>query len=133
MAEADVLQLIREYLAALEAGATGAALSRFFTADVVQKELPNRLLPKGAERSLPDLLEAAERGRKAVSEQKFEILSAVVSGDRAAVEILWTGTIAVPLATLPAGSRMRAHLAAFFELRDGKIAAQRNYDCFEPW
>jgi ketosteroid isomerase-like protein len=28
---------------------------------------------------------------------------------------------------------MRAHFAVFIELRDGKIAEQRNYDCFEPF
>jgi hypothetical protein len=33
----------------------------------------------------------------------------------------------------PAGSVMRARFAQFFELRDGKIAKQRNYDCFYPW
>ena len=33
----------------------------------------------------------------------------------------------------PAGSVMRARFAQFFEFRDGKIVAQRNYDCFYPW
>jgi ketosteroid isomerase-like protein len=28
---------------------------------------------------------------------------------------------------------MRAHIAAFLEFRDGKIVAQRNYDCYEPF
>ena len=30
------------------------------------------------------------------------------------------------------GDELAAH-AVFFELRDGRIAAQRNYDCFDPW
>jgi ketosteroid isomerase-like protein len=28
---------------------------------------------------------------------------------------------------------MRAHIAAFLEFRDGRIVAQRNYDCYEPF
>jgi len=28
---------------------------------------------------------------------------------------------------------MRAHSAMFFEFRDGKIASQKNYDCFKAW
>lgn len=28
---------------------------------------------------------------------------------------------------------MRASLAMFITLRDGRIASQRNYDCFEPF
>ncbi len=50
-----------------------------------------------------------------------------------ALEVLWTGTLAVALGTLPVGGQMRAHFAMFLEFRDGKIVAQRNYDCFEPW
>jgi ketosteroid isomerase-like protein len=50
-----------------------------------------------------------------------------------AIEVQWTGTLAVALGTLPAGGEMRARFAMFLELRDGKIARQRNYDCFEPW
>jgi ketosteroid isomerase-like protein len=26
---------------------------------------------------------------------------------------------------------LRAHIAAFLDFRDGKIIAQRNYDCYE--
>jgi len=26
---------------------------------------------------------------------------------------------------------LRAHIAAFLEFRDGRIIAQRNYDCYE--
>lgn len=41
--------------------------------------------------------------------------------------------LAVPLGTLKGGSEMRAHFATLLEFRDGKIVAQRNYDCFDPW
>jgi ketosteroid isomerase-like protein len=49
------------------------------------------------------------------------------------VEVLWTGILAVPFGALTSGSEMKAHLAMFFEFRDGRIALQRNYDCFEAW
>jgi len=34
---------------------------------------------------------------------------------------------------LPAGQTMTARFAMFFEMRDGKIARDHTYDCFEPW
>ena len=42
----------RRYLDAIEAGATGEELGRFFDPDVVQEEFANRLLPQGARRDL---------------------------------------------------------------------------------
>jgi len=38
-----------------------------------------------------------------------------------------------PFDSLPAGGTMRAHVAIFLEFRNGKIVAQRHYDCYEPW
>ena len=55
------------------------------------------------------------------------------TGNRVGLEVIWTGTRAVPVATLPAGAQMRARFAVFLEFRDGRIVAQRNYDCFDPW
>ena len=79
------------------------------------------------------MAEAFEKGRKLFSGQTYEIKSYVVDGDRVAIEVLWTGTLSVPSASLAAGSEMRAYSAMFFEFRDDKIVSQRNYDCFEPW
>ena len=110
-----------------------AALAEFFAPDVLQEEFPNRLVPTGARRDLDGLLEAAERGKQVVSAQRFEVRNAVAAGDRVALEVRWTGTLAVAIGTLPAGGTMRAHFAVFLDFRDGKIAAQRNYDCFDPW
>jgi ketosteroid isomerase-like protein len=132
---ADDLALARAraYLAAIEGGATGDALAAFFTDDAIQEEFPSRLVPAGARRDRAGLLEAAERGRKVLRAQRFEILHAVASGEEVALEVAWTGTLAVPVGTLPAGGEMRARFAVFLELRDGKIARQRNYDCFDPF
>lgn len=55
------------------------------------------------------------------------------ASDFVALEVLWTGTLAVAFGTIPESGQMRAHFAMFLEFRDGKIVAQRNYDCFEPW
>jgi ketosteroid isomerase-like protein len=65
--------------------------------------------------------------------QTFEILGSVAQGDTVVLETLWTGTLAIPVGSLPAGGRMKARFAVFFEMRDGKIARQRNYDCFDPF
>jgi ketosteroid isomerase-like protein len=131
--EAANLQAARRYLSAVESGATGDALAAFFTDDVVQEEFPNRLVPTGARRDLRALLEGAERGQTVLTAQRYEIRNAIASGDHVALEVLWTGTLAIPIGSVPAGGEMRAHFGVFLEFRDGRIAAQRNYDCFDPF
>lgn len=128
-----LLPLARQYLAAIEAGATGDALAAFFTPDVIQEEFPNRLVPAGACRALPDILAGAERGQKVLSAQRYEILNTLAGEDQIALEVQWTGTLAVPLGSLPAGGQMRARFAVFLHYRGDRIARQHNYDCFDPW
>jgi ketosteroid isomerase-like protein len=127
------LETARHYLAAVSSGATGDALAQFFTPDVTQEEFPNRVSPDGKRRKLAAILEGAERGQKVLSAQRFEIRSAIATADRVILEVLWVGTLAIPFGTIPIGGEMRAHCAMILEFREGKIAAQRNYDCFEPW
>jgi ketosteroid isomerase-like protein len=132
-AESSNLATIRSYLAALESGAVGNELARFFTEDALQVELPNRLNPNGAQSDLPTMLERAARGQHLLQRQTYAVRSEIADGSRVAVEAYWSGALAVPLGSLPAGAVMTAHFAMFFELRDGRIASQRNYDCFETW
>ena len=131
--ETDNLALVRRYLAAVASGTTGDTLAAFYAPEVVQEEFPNRLMANGARRDLPAILDAAVRGQAVMSAQTFELLNAVAEGDQVAAEIQWTGTLAIPFGALPAGGQMRARFAQFFELRAGRIVAQRNYDCFDPW
>lgn len=126
-------EIAREYLQAIEAGATGEKLARFFDPEVVLEEFPNRLSPQGRRSGLAQALEAAERGQKVLAGQSYEIHNAIENGERLALEVTWIGTLKIPVQNLPTGSQMRARFAVFFEFRNGKILAQRNYDCFDPW
>ena len=128
----DYLNTVRRYLLAVENG-TFADIQDLFTPDVVIEQLPNRIYPQGLRATLPQMAQAFEKGRKLLSSQTYEIKNALAQDNLVAAEVLWTGTLAISFGNLAAGSQMRAHSAMFFEFRDGKIASQRNYDCFEPW
>jgi ketosteroid isomerase-like protein len=130
--QTDNLEIVRSYFLAMQR--SPGSVAEFYHPDVVQEEFPNRFLPNGARRGLKELGEAAARGRKVMASQEFEVLSMLADGDTVVVESEWTGTLAVPLGNeTPAGTLMRARFAQFFQLQDGKIVAQRNYDCFYPW
>jgi ketosteroid isomerase-like protein len=133
MTATDNLAIARRYLEALETGAEGGTLAEFFTSDVVQEEFPNRLSPIGQHRDLNALLAAARKGKQVVRAQRFDILNSIVDGDNVALEVHWSGLLAVSVDSLPADSELRAHISIFLEFRDGKICRQHNYDCFDPW
>jgi ketosteroid isomerase-like protein len=133
MTTTDNLAIARRYLEAVENGADGSALADFFTKDVVQEEFPNRLQPIGCHRDLTAILGDAKKGKRTLRAQKFDVLNSIVDGDNVALEVLWSGYLAVPVDSLPADSEMRAHISLWLEFRDGKIARQHNYDCFDPW
>ena len=121
------------YIRALESGATGDDVARFFSPDATVTEFPNRFTPNGATRNLENVRAAAERGRKVMQRQRYDIVSMTAEGERVAIELDWTGTLSTPVGSLPAGGEMRAHVAVVLEFRDGKIVAQRHYDCYEPF
>lgn len=127
------LETAKRYLAFLEQRDSDSSVADFFAPDVVQVEFPNRLTAKTATRDLAAMLEGYERGKALMAQQLYDIVNAVASSETVVLEVRWTGTLAVAMGTLAAGDQMRAHFAVFLDFRDGKIAAQRNYDCFEPW
>ena len=125
-------EIARAYIQAIESGAMGEALARFFTADVVIHEMPNRIAPQGSVSDLAGALHGAE-GKQIFSRQTYTITSLLAEGNRVALELDWLGITAITLQNLPPGREMRDHAAIFLEFRDGRIARQRHYDCFEPW
>jgi ketosteroid isomerase-like protein len=125
------LQRTKAYLRSFETR-DGSNLT-YYAPDVVQRELPNRLVPSGATRDLAALREGVEKGKLTVAEERYELINAVETGDEVACEVMWTARLNVAIGALAAGEQMRAHLAMFISWRDGKIISQRNYDCFEPF
>jgi ketosteroid isomerase-like protein len=121
----DPLDVARRMIAAIEAG-DRRALETMYADDAVQHELPNALVPKGIQRDKPAILEAFDRGAALMATQCFEITNAVTQGRHAAVEADFVGET-------KSGKTFRARFAMFFEVVDGKIVSQRNYDCFDPF
>ena len=131
-AEAN-LALVRRFLDAMENAADPETVEAFFTHDAIAVEYPNRITNTTARRDLTAMRLAGERGRQVCPTQHYELHSAIAIGNLVAVELTWTATISVALGKTPAGGQIRAHFGAFYEIRDGKIAAIRNYDCFDPF
>lgn len=129
---AENLAAARQYIKAIESGARGEEIAPFFATEAVVEIFPSRFFPNGSRDDLAGIRNAADRGNKAMTRQKYEIKNELSSGDTVALEIVWTGTLAVPFESKPAGAQMRAHFAAFLQFKDGKIVAQRNYDCYDP-
>jgi ketosteroid isomerase-like protein len=127
------LSLVGRYFRALERGADEAELAAFFSSNIRQREFPNRLVDQGAERDLSLLLEGNRKGRQVVQEQRYEIRSAIASGERVAIELTWTAKLKVPLAATAAGETLTANCGVFFRIQDGRIVEQHNYDCFDAF
>ena len=132
MNDSPNLEKVRRYLKAIEDGGF-AAIRELFTSDASVVQFPNRIYPQGLTASVSQMAEAFEKGRKLLASQSYKIKNELANGDSVAVEVLWTGKLAVSFGSMAAGSEMRAHSAMFFEFKGNKIVSQKNYDCFVPW
>jgi ketosteroid isomerase-like protein len=127
--------LAQEYLRAVESMGPIENVARFYSPDIEFHEYPNRIAPHGRVRRRADLQAADGKGQKLLRSQRYEVRRVVENGDEVAVELEWTGVLAVPVAAmnLAAGHEMKPFVAMFLTFRDGKIVSQRNYDCYPPF
>lgn len=132
MPEDTNLDKARRYLQAIEKGNAAYVLS-LLSPEAYIDQLPNKIYPQGSRARVFQIPEAFEKGRQIFAHQTYQILNDVTNGNTVVLEVVWTGKLAIAFGTLSAGAEMRANSAMFIEFRDGKIVAQRNYDCFEPW
>ena len=107
-------------------------VARWLHLEVEVTEHPNRISPAGKRYDHAEVRAAGERGKALLASERYEVRSMIVDGDRAAVQIEWSGTLAVAAGPLPAGHVMRAQICSIIELRDGKVWRQEQYDCFLP-
>jgi ketosteroid isomerase-like protein len=122
-------EIVIAYIRAIEAHAP-EEVERYMHPDYENLEHPNKLVPAGRRYDLAAIRAAGERGRAVMASERYEVRSVIADGDRAAVQIAWSGTLAVPVGPLPPGHVMRAEICSIIELKDGKIWRQEQYDCF---
>lgn len=129
----DLEALTADFLDTLQNRVTPEEILRFYHPATEQVEYPNAITKTTAIRNLQDLKDASERGKKVLQKEEYEVLKSYTIGNTVIIEALWTGTLAIPLGSIPVGGKMTAHFAQFYEFQDGKIIRQRNYDCFDPF
>ena len=112
----------RQYLQAVASMGPPENVSAFYTPDVVIQEFPNRIAPNGRVRRAADCRAAYEQGRKILQSQRYDVQRIVEAGDEVAVELEWTGVLAVPVMNLPAGSESLAMKPHYQFKIDGSTA-----------
>jgi ketosteroid isomerase-like protein len=124
--------LLRSLYAAISAGATGEALTRFWHPDAEQIEYPSLMRPHGHRRSLAEIAAGAELGAQVIRDQRYDVHTMIEQGDQVAVQLTWTATVAAELGAVSAGTSLTAHVGLFYVFRDGLVLRQSSYDCYEP-
>ena len=90
-------------------------------------------MPNGVLCRLAAILDGACRGQQVTSSQCYELLNAYAAGSTVVLEVQWTGVLAIPVGRSQLAVRCAPVLLNFSSSENGKIVAQRNYDCFDPW
>jgi ketosteroid isomerase-like protein len=125
-------RLIRDLLQTITDNEPAEVLSAYWHPEGEQVELPSLMRPDGHTRKLAEMLEAYRAGAGFLLWQQYDIDNVVDDGEQVAVQLRWTATTAVDAGALPAGTELVAHVAIFYQFRDGKILRQSSYDCYEP-
>ena len=123
----------RAYIEALNQNSSGQELARFFHEQVVQEEFPSRLVPGGQSHDRASLLERSGRAGELLLWHRYELRSVMAAGNDVALELEWRGVMKKSFGPLREGQELRAAVAVFLELEDGRIRRQRNYDCYYPF
>lgn len=95
-------------------------------------EHSNLMSPAGSERDRATTLAGVPQGRMLLTAQRFEVYEHVVQGSRVITRALWEGQLAMGAGMFGIGTWLRADIAMFFDLRDGRILRQENFDCYRP-
>ena len=131
--EAANLATARRYIALVEGFAQPEAFADVVHPQIQHQEFPNALMKHGSQRDYATLVAGPQQGRKILRDNHYAITNSFAAGAWVTLEIVWTGTLAVALGTLAPGDELRAYIATILQFHDGKIIAQRQYDCYEPF
>lgn len=131
--EHDIKAITLQFIHTLQNRTSADELLPFYHPDIEQIEFPNAITPTTAIRNLNDLKAASERGQKILKKEEYEVTKSYVLENTVIIEVIWTGTLAISIGSIPVGGQMKANFAQFYDFKDGLIIRQRNYDCFQPF
>jgi len=128
-----MIATVERYLALVaDIDADPAAFEDLVHPDARFVERPCLVSPLGQERDRASALAGLARGRELLSAQRIDVRDHIVAGDRVVTRAVWTGALARDAGPLRAGTELRADSSMFFTVRDGRIVAQENFDCYHP-
>ncbi len=131
--EAANLATALRYIQLVEEFAPPEAFADVLHPQVQHQEFPNALMKHGTQRDYATLVAGPQQGRKILRANRYELTNSFAAGDWVTLEIVWTGTLAIPLGALAPGDELKAYIATILQFQDGKIIAQHQYDCYEPF
>jgi hypothetical protein len=131
--EAANLATDLRYIKLVEEFAEPDAFAAVLHPKIRHQEFPNLLMKNGSQRGYATLVVGPQQGRKILRDNRYEITNSFAGGDWVTLEIVWTGTLAIPLGAMNPGDGLKAYIATILQFQDGKIFARRQYDCYEPF
>jgi hypothetical protein len=111
----SILQIAKDHFTALADGKSGDDLAVFFSKNIMQIEYPKRLNPSGGKSDYSTLLERAEKGKKIIVRQEYNIQKEYLVGNTVILEVVWTGIFTVPIGNVQPGQPLKANFAPFME------------------
>ena len=120
-----------EVVAALDS--TESDLRKLLSSSTRITEHPNAITPRGAVRTLEQVVAGFHAGKELLSHQSFAVHEVLVAEERAAFRATWKGTVGVDRGPFTAGSTLVAHIAGFLTVRNGQVVEHETFDCYEPF
>lgn len=92
---------------------------------------PNLVAPNGHERSAVESIAALRLGQRLVKGQRWDVheLTEYAEG-RVVLRATWSATLGLDAGELQQGATLRAEVAAFATVRDGKLVEYETFDCY---
>lgn len=129
----DQQALVIELMQALESGAHGEELRRFFHEDVEQVEYPSLVDPRVGRRRLDGMIAASELGAGMLAFQRYDVSRWIEDENTVVCQAEWHAELAKDAGALGRGQRLHTYSVLIFTFHDEKIIRQEAYDCYEPF
>ena len=129
----DQQALVVELMQALESGAHGEELRRFFNEDVEQVEYPSLVDPRVGHRGLDGMIAASELGAGMLAFQRYDVSRWIEDEKTIVCQAEWHAELAKDAGALRRGQRLHTYSVLIFTFHDEKIIRQEAYDCYDPF